>query len=142
MAVCDPSDAALDAVHEFVPAAERFDALDNALAWAPLIVVAATPNDLHREVAEKSFEAGAHVLCEKPIADTVADGQAMVAAAGQADRVLAIGYTNRYRPSIEAVQRMAASGECGNLIGGRAMVGTYNTLLCAKTDFRQGSISM
>jgi predicted dehydrogenase len=138
LAACDPESAARQAVCDLVPDAELFEDLAEALSrWRPQIVVVAAPNHLHRRVTEMSFAAGAHVLCEKPIADTVADGQAMVAAAQASGRVLAVGYTERYRPALEYVQREAASGELGSLIGGRAMVGTYNTLLCAKTGFRQ-----
>lgn len=136
-AVCDALPEALAAVKAVAPGAPLFDSLDAALEWLPVIVVVCTPNALHREVTERSFTIGAHVLCEKPIADTLEDGRAMVAAADRANRVLAIGYSERYRPSIRQVQRMAEDGELGTLIGGRAMVGTYNTLLCAKTDYRE-----
>jgi predicted dehydrogenase len=135
-AVCDALPEALAAVKAVAPGAPLFDSLEAALEWLPLIVVC-TPNAMHREVAEKSLAFGAHVLCEKPIADTLEDGRAMVAAAERANRVLAIGYTERYRPAIRHVQRMVVDGELGTLIGGRAMVGTYNTLLCARTDYRE-----
>jgi predicted dehydrogenase len=87
-------------------------------------------------VAEAAFAAGAHVLCEKPIADTLEDGRAMVAAANASGKVLAVGYSERFRPALAHIFQMVASGELGTVVGGRAMVGTYNTLLCAKTDYR------
>jgi len=115
---------------------EFFSDYEAALGRQPDIVIAATPNGLHADVAVRAFEAGAHVLSEKPIADTVANGRRMVEAAEKNGKVLAVGYTERYRPAFEFLEEMARNGEFGNLIGGRAMVGTYNTLLCAKTDFR------
>ena len=137
LAACDTNEDALRIGGGLAPGVTEFRLLERALRWEPDVVVVATPNAAHREVTELSFEAGAHVLCEKPIADTVEDGNAMVAAAEKHQKVLAIGYSERYRPSIEYVHKQAASGALGNLVGGRAMVGTYNTLLCAKTDFRQ-----
>jgi len=110
-----------------------------ALKQEPEIVVAATPNELHAEVSVRAFEAGAHVLSEKPIADTVANGRRMVEAAEEYGKVLSVGYTERYRPASEFLEQMVRDGEFGTLIGGRAMVGTYNTLLCAKTDFRSNT---
>ena len=102
-------------------------------------MIAATPNELHAEVSVRAFEAGAHVLSEKPIADTVANGRRMVEAAEEYGKVLSVGYTERYRPAFEFLEQMVRGGEFGTLIGGRAMVGTYNTLLCAKTDFRSNT---
>jgi predicted dehydrogenase len=84
----------------------------------------------------KAFSSGSHVLCEKPIADTVSDGIEMVEAAKKHSKFLAVGYTERFRESFDFITKKIKSGELGNLIGGRAMVGTYNTLLCAKSDFR------
>src|SRR5438270_1751281 len=50
-------------------------------------------NDLHRPIAEAMIAAGKHVLCEKPLAGSLADARAMVAAAARADVVTAVGYT-------------------------------------------------
>lgn len=136
LAACDADAAGRARALESSPGLTVFDALEAALAWGPQIVVVAVPNALHRHVAERSFAAGAHVFCEKPIADTVADGQAMVAAAARAGRVLAVGYSERFRESLEYVHQQVAAGALGSLVGGRAMVGTYQTLLCAKTDYR------
>lgn len=137
VAACDPLPEALEAIRLIAPGAAVFDALGPALAWKPHIVIVAAPNSIHLEITRNSFAAGAHVLCEKPIADTVQDGRAMLDAAAEHGKLLAMAYSERYRPSIRYVQKMVKDGELGTLIGGRAMVGTYNTLLCAKTDYRE-----
>ena len=110
------------------------DALGGRLAsmkW-PEIVIVATPNHLHRQNTLDALDRGAHVLCEKPIACSSADAMEMAEAAKKANRVLAVGQTERFREATAAMVKMTRSGALGNLIGGRAMVGTYNTLLCAK----------
>jgi hypothetical protein len=55
-------------------------------------------NTLHREIVEALLDAGKHVLCEKPLAPSVADGQAMVDRATKHDRVAAVGFTFRRSP--------------------------------------------
>jgi len=77
------------------------------------VVSVAVANSLHREVVEGLLAAGKHVLCEKPLAPTVADGEAMVAAAGASDRVCAIGLTFRRSPAINAVREQVRDGLLG-----------------------------
>ena len=70
-------------------------------------------NHLHREVIEALLAAGKHVLCEKPLAPTVADAQAMVEAAARHHRVAALGYTYRWSPAINAIRRELDDGHLG-----------------------------
>lgn len=100
-------------------------------AWKTDIVIVATPNHLHKEHALRAFGSGAHVLCEKPIACSVADAKIMEAAAEKAGKILAVGLTERFRSAVDHLIRESVSGSLGTIVGGRAMVGTYNTLLCA-----------
>jgi predicted dehydrogenase len=77
------------------------------------VVSVAVANALHREVVEGLLAAGKHVLCEKPLAPTVADGAAMVAAAEAADRVSAIGLTFRRSPAVNAIRDEVRGGVLG-----------------------------
>jgi glucose-fructose oxidoreductase len=56
------------------------------------------PNFMHAEYTIRALKAGKHVLCEKPMATTVADAEAMVAAAKAANRKLMIAYRCHYEP--------------------------------------------
>jgi predicted dehydrogenase len=71
-------------------------------------------NELHREIVESLLEAGKHVLCEKPLAPSVADGQAMVERAEKADRVAAVGFTFRRSPAISAIREQVTEGVLGS----------------------------
>ena len=70
-------------------------------------------NALHREVVEALLDAGKHVLCEKPLAPSVADGQAMVDRAEKSDRVAAVGFTFRRSPAINAIRQQVTEGTLG-----------------------------
>jgi predicted dehydrogenase len=72
-------------------------------------------NSLHRPIAEALIAAGKHVLCEKPLAGTLEDARAMVAAEESADVVTAVGYTFRRSPAIAAIRDHVQSGELGEL---------------------------
>ena len=89
-----------------------------AIADAPDIdaVSVVVANHLHREIVEGLLAAGKHVLCEKPLAGSLEDAEAMVGAAEKSDRVTAVGYTYRRSPAVEAIRRELAAGTLGELI--------------------------
>jgi predicted dehydrogenase len=89
-----------------------------AIADAPDIdaVSVVVANHLHREIVEGLLAAGKHVLCEKPLAGSLADAEAMVAAAERSDRVTAVGYTYRRAPAVEQIRRELAAGTLGELV--------------------------
>lgn len=75
---------------------QTFDQLrDNPHVHAVYIVL---PNALHREFTVRAAQAGKHVLCEKPMATSVADCQAMIDACTAANRLLMIAYRIQYEP--------------------------------------------
>ncbi|MCO8271376.1 Gfo/Idh/MocA family oxidoreductase [Actinoplanes sp. TRM 88003] len=85
-------------------------------------VSVAVANSLHREVTEAALAAGKHVLCEKPLAPSVADGEAMVAAAAAAPgQVGAVGFTFRRSPALNALKQQV-EGALGPV---RHFVGNY-----------------
>ncbi len=94
---------------------ERAETTWEAIAAAPDIdaVSVAVANSLHREVVEGLLAAGKHVLCEKPLAPTAADGQAMADAAEKSDRVSAVGFTFRRSPAINAIRQQVLDGVLG-----------------------------
>jgi UDP-N-acetylglucosamine 3-dehydrogenase len=79
-------------------------------------VVLVTPNHLHRQQAEAAYEAGLHVLVEKPIANTVADGQAMIEASERADRVLMVGHNMRRSREAQRTQAILEAGDLGDIV--------------------------
>src|SRR4030088_2781770 len=62
-------------------------------------VYIALPNSMHAEYTIRAAKAGKHVLCEKPMATTVKDSEAMIAACKSANRKLLIAYRCQYEPT-------------------------------------------
>jgi len=99
------------------------DSYDELFDWGPDAVVVTSENALHRELVERAAAVGAHVLCEKPLATEVADGEAMLAACEAAGSILMVAYPVRFSPSY---LRLRASVEAGMLGDVFAVLGTNN----------------
>jgi predicted dehydrogenase len=76
-------------------------------------VAVATPASTHFDLARAALEAGKHVLVEKPLTSTVADGEKLVALARSAGLVLMCDHTYCYTPAIQRVRELVRSGELG-----------------------------
>jgi glucose-fructose oxidoreductase len=79
------------------------------------VVYVILPNSMHVEYTIRAFQAGKHVLCEKPMAVSVAECQAMIAAGRVARRKLMIGYRCHFEPFNREAMRLARSGEAGKI---------------------------
>lgn len=77
------------------------------------VIYIVLPNGMHAEYTIRGLQAGKHVLCEKPMANTPAECQHMVDAGKKADRKLMIAYRCRYEPYNREAIRIAQSGELG-----------------------------
>ncbi len=78
------------------------------------------PNALHAPVAIAALQSGKHVLVEKPMARTVAEGEAMIAAAEAAERVLMIAFNQRYRSDVQWLKQYVDSGALGRIYYAKA----------------------
>jgi predicted dehydrogenase len=76
-------------------------------------LIIATPEDTHREPAVAALERGVGVLVEKPIATTIADGEAIVAAAAQSGALLMTGHVLRFDHRYVTVYEAISSGQIG-----------------------------
>jgi scyllo-inositol 2-dehydrogenase (NAD+) len=77
-------------------------------------VVISTPTFTHRDLAVRAAEAGRHVFCEKPMALTEQECDAMAAAAERAGVVLQIGFMRRFQPEFAEARRRIEAGELGD----------------------------
>jgi predicted dehydrogenase len=79
------------------------------------IVYVCLPNSMHAEYTIRAARAGKHVMCEKPMAVTVAECEAMIAACKAASRKLMIGYRCHFEPFNLEAMRLAKSGAAGKI---------------------------
>lgn len=79
------------------------------------VVYVVLPNSMHREYVVRAAQAGKHVICEKPMAVTVEDCQAMIDACKKANRQLAIGYRLHYEPYTQEMMRLGREKVFGDL---------------------------
>ena len=73
--------------------------------------ILATPTQMHAAQAIQCLEAGCHVQVEIPMADSLADAEALLAAARASDRVAMAGHTRRFNPSHQWIRKRIAAGE-------------------------------
>ncbi|MFW5868530.1 MAG: Gfo/Idh/MocA family protein [Armatimonadota bacterium] len=119
----DPDEAALEAMHR------RFGIIIRTETdWRTVvadetvdIVDIVTPHDTHREIAVAALEAGKDVICEKPIARTLDEADAMLAAARASEGRLLISLPQVYFPAIVRANEIVESGEVG-----RAFLAVFN----------------
>jgi len=74
-----------------------------------------TPNHLHAPVTIAAFEAGKHVICEKPLAMTPEEGKAMVAASKNAGKKFMTAFNNRFRGDTQVLKRFIENGDLGEI---------------------------
>jgi predicted dehydrogenase len=126
-----PRLVAIADVHEpfAADAAQRYGFERTETDWRAVIdapdidaVSVAVANNLHREIVEAALAAGKHVLCEKPLAPSVDDAQAMADAAAATDRVAGVGFTFRRSPAVNAIREQVRNGHLGQV---RHVVGNY-----------------
>jgi predicted dehydrogenase len=121
VAVCDPDQQRAHDVAAQLSAPKVYARLEDVLADSAVEAVdICTPHALHAQPALQSLEAGRHVLVEKPIATTFADGQRMVAAARSANKVLAVNEQIRFGAGLRAAREHIERGAIGDLVSVRA----------------------
>jgi predicted dehydrogenase len=79
------------------------------------IVDICTPGDTHAEIAIAALRAGKHVICEKPLANTVAEAQAMVQAAASATGKSMVAFNYRRVPAVALARDLVAQGRIGEI---------------------------
>lgn len=86
------------------------------------VVSICTPNALHAPMTIAALEAGAHVLCEKPMAVTTVEAQAMADTAHRSGRKLSVGFHYRFRPDTLLLKRAIDDGVLGQIYYAKASI--------------------
>jgi predicted dehydrogenase len=114
---CDPSEASRERVAPSFPRTRFTGDIDEVLADASVDAVAlATPVPTHAALARRVLEAGKHCFVEKPMAQSSADAEAVVAAAERADRTLMVGHLLEYHPGVVKLKELIDGGDLGRVL--------------------------
>lgn len=84
------------------------------------VVHVLTPNVMHAPIVVDAFEAGKHVMCEKPMSHTAVDAQKMLDAWKKSGKKFTIGYQNRFRPEVQMLHKTCENGELGDIYFAKA----------------------
>jgi predicted dehydrogenase len=116
VALCDINEKRARAVSEELGIPQAYTDYHAMLEHENLDVVSVcSPNAFHAQMTIDALNAGAHVLCEKPMALNYADAQAMFAASQRAGRSLTIGFHMRYQPEFQTVKQILSDGKLGEV---------------------------
>jgi predicted dehydrogenase len=114
---CDGSAAALERAGGLFPGVGLTDDVDELLSDGSLDAVAiSTPVSSHAELSVRVLAAGKHCFVEKPLAQSVADAEAAVAAAKESNRILMVGHLLEYHPGVQTLKHLRDTGELGERI--------------------------
>ncbi len=121
VALCDRDPEKAQRVAQKFGVPRAADRLDTLLADPEIDAVdICTPNYLHRPMAVAALEAGKHVLCERPLARSADEAQAMVKAAKKADRELMCAVNHRFRADAQILKKFVEKGELGRVFFAKA----------------------
>jgi predicted dehydrogenase len=118
LAFCDliPERARQAAARYGAPGAKVYATYQELIADPALDAIhVLTPNKSHASITIAALEAGKHVMCEKPMAKTTAEAQAMLDAARRTGKKLTIGYQNRFRPDSRHLKALCEAGQLGEI---------------------------
>lgn len=120
VALVDPQPDSLDwaagSLGARAAAAQRFNDVPAMLAASrPDAVIVASPNFTHHDVLQPLFGTGIHILCEKPLATTLPDANALVARAAAHNGVFWVGMEYRFMPPVSRFVREVHEGRTGTL---------------------------
>lgn len=122
VAVCDVNEARAQAVATEAGIPHAFQDYERMLAETqPDIVVVATPNVFHKPMSIAALQAGAHVLCEKPLALTYTDAKEMFDIAAQQGRTLTVGTHYRWSAPMRAAKAHVDAGFFGEIYAARTV---------------------
>ena len=122
VAAADPNDARLAEVADAYGIAKRFSSGEGLIdAGICDVISVCTPNSFHKDLTIRALRSGAHVLCEKPMAMSTAEGKEMLEEAEKAGKRLMINFSYRFTPQAQALKARVAAGHLGTPYYGRTV---------------------
>jgi predicted dehydrogenase len=115
--IADPSAAAMDAARAIAPNATACETLEDLLEQELDGLIVATPTAQHAVQSAVALQAGVAVCCQKPLARTAAEAEALITTARRANALLMVDFSYRYTEAAQALRDQIAAGALGALVG-------------------------
>jgi predicted dehydrogenase len=115
VAIVDPNPRSATRLLAQFPASAWARDLPELLGHEVDLAIVASPHSLHAEQSIRLLNAGVSVLCEKPMATSVADAQAMIDAAAKCSGILAVGLSRRFFSATQTIRRILALDVLGDM---------------------------
>ena len=129
-AICDSDASKAQALASRFGVADAYDDIEDVLRYAhPGAVVICTPNHLHEIHALAALAAGVHVLCERPLALTMAGIERVLKASERYGKRVSVGMNHRFRSDVQAVRGFVGTGELGPI---QAIRGSWHSFQPAR----------
>lgn len=104
-------------VHQDLPAVRVSRTLEEAISSSEFeLVVIATPNDTHFELAKAALAAGKHVVVDKPFTTTCAEATELIELAQRCERVLSVFHNRRWDADFITVKQLLENGRLGDIV--------------------------
>lgn len=134
--IVEPNAEALAIAREETGDVRSYASFDEMLETKPDMALIATPHTLHCEQTVAALEAGAHVLCEKPMSDNLESAKKMKEAADRTGNILDIGFSQHFNPPLKRLRQLIIDGTLGTVLHLYARIGTYYTLMCSRSRYQ------
>ena len=135
---CESSAAVLQSAREELGGTHRVHhSFPAMLETQPAMVVIATPHALHAEQTIAALGRDIHVLCEKPMAASLADAELMAAAAARSSARLAVGFHLHFHPGLLRLKELIRLGTLGSIHHAHCHVGSYITLVNSRSRYQR-----
>jgi predicted dehydrogenase len=132
---CDPVPGQHAALLADVPGTRMYATFEEGLADSPDTVLICTPPQLHIPQAQQGVRAGCHVLCEKPLSDTLEGVDVLAGLAAAEGKKVMVALCFRYHAGLLMAKRFLEEGQVGRLVSVRALMGEH--LPEVRPDYRE-----
>ncbi len=140
-ALCDTNEEKLQALAKELNVANTFTDYRDLIADPNVdAVIIASPDQDHRKMILDTLDAGKHILCEKPVALTREDCEAIVAAVEKSDRKFMVGQVCRFTPGFKQAKEIIESGAIGELTFVESEYAHDYTAIYAKGSWRSDPV--
>ena len=112
--------------------------IEDSVAFAPQIAVIASPAPFHISAAQTLAEAGAHLLIEKPLSNSLNSISQLIQTCHKQGVVMSVGYNLRFFLSLQRFRKFLGDGIIGKVLSVRCEIGQYLPSWRESTDYRKG----